>query len=160
MIIYHGGTDNVKIPEIRKTDKGKDFGIGFYTTGIKEQAEKWAKRQCRIRRVKNAVLNIYEYDNIGASSLKIKTFDEYSTEWLDFVVACRQDPDYKHEFDIVIGKIADDDVGETVQAVVDGLAPKDFALSKLIFMPANNQICFCTDKSLSFIKFLSEERLN
>ena len=56
-----------------------------------------------------------------------------------------------HGFDIVYGKIANDDVGETVQAVVDGLMPFDFALQKLSFMPSNNQYCFCTEKSLEYL---------
>ena len=159
MIIYHGGTEIVEIPKILTINKGRDFGTGFYTTDIQAQASKWAKRQAMIRRTKKSILNVYEYDNINAEySLKIKSFNEYSMEWLDFVVACRQDGLYAHEYDIVTGKVADDDVGETVQAVVDGLAPKEFALSKLSFMPANNQICFCTDKALSFLKFIKSER--
>ncbi|MDR0444076.1 MAG: DUF3990 domain-containing protein [Treponema sp.] len=60
---------------------------------------------------------------------------------------------YTHGFDIVYGKIANDDVGETVQAVLDGLMPSDFALQKLVFMPSNNQYCFCTEQSLLFLGF-------
>jgi hypothetical protein len=45
---------------------------------------------------------------------------------------------YHGDTDIVYGKIANDDVGETVQAVLDGLMPFDFALQKLAFMPSNN----------------------
>ena len=56
-----------------------------------------------------------------------------------------------------IGKIANDDVGETIQAVVDGLTSKEFALAKLIYMRANNQICFSNDKALKYLKFISAE---
>jgi hypothetical protein len=160
MIVYHGGTEIVETPIIISAHKGRDFGIGFYTTDIKKQAEKWARRQAIIRRAENAILNIYEYDEINAEkSLKIKSFNDYSREWLDLVVACRQDGSYAHGYDIVTGKVANDDVGETVQAVVDGLTPKEFALSKLSFMSANNQICFCTDRALSFLKFIKSERI-
>ena len=155
MIVYHGGIEIVKIPKIMSINKGRDFGVGFYTTTIKEQAEKWAIRQMRNRCAKNAVLNIYEYDDVNADEqLKIKIFIDYSIEWLDLVIDCRQNGSYIHGYDIVSGKIADDDVGEAVQAVVDGLSSKDFALSKLVFLPANDQICFCTEKSLSFLKFI------
>jgi len=160
MIIYHGGTEIVEVPKILTINRGRDFGTGFYTTEIHEQAVKWAKRQAVIRRAKTAVLNVYEFDKTNAEkSLKVKAFNEYSMEWLELVIACRQDGSYTHEYDIVTGKVANDDVGETVQAVVDGLAPKEFALSKLSFMPANNQICFCTEKALSFLKFIKSERL-
>jgi hypothetical protein len=153
MILYHGGTDIVKEPKIISTEQGRDFGFGFYTTDIYRQAEKWARRQGRIRR-KQAVLNVYEFDdNKAAKDLKFKRFTDYSIEWLEFIVGNRANPFFKHDFDIVFGKIANDDVGETVQAVVDGLMPFDFALQKLTFMPANNQYAFCSEKSLSYIRF-------
>lgn len=92
--------------------------------------------------------------------IRVKTFDSYSMDWLDFVVECRQNNGFRHNYDLVIGKIADDEVGETIQAIVDGLAPKDFALSKLVFMPANNQICFSTIEALKYLNFVKAERFN
>ena len=32
MILYHGSTELVDVPEIRKGDVYLDFGVGFYTT--------------------------------------------------------------------------------------------------------------------------------
>jgi hypothetical protein len=81
-------------------------------------------------------------------------------EWLDLVIECRRNFSFRHEYDIVIGKIANDDVGETIQAVVEGLSSKDFALTKLVFMPANNQICFSTDNALKYLNFKSAEKVN
>ena len=145
MILYHGGTDIVEKPVIRPQPGGRDFGMGFYCTDIRSQAEKWAYRQGRIRK-RTAFLNIYEFDLDKAQrSLDFKFFKDYSTEWLELVINCRKDPHYIHGFDIVYGKIANDDVGETVQAVLDGLMPFDFALQRLVFMSANNQYCFCNE---------------
>lgn len=59
MIIYHGGTDIVEKPVIRSQSWGRDFGPGFYCTDIRSQAEKWSKRQGRIRK-QSPVLNITE----------------------------------------------------------------------------------------------------
>ena len=147
MILYHGGTESIEKPEILFSLASRDFGAGFYCTDIKTQAEKWALRQGRIRK-KNAVLNIYEFNIDSAQkSLNYKMFTDYTIEWLKLIISCRINPQQKHEFDIVYGKIANDDVGETVQAVINGLMPIDFALQKLVFMPANNQYCFCTKKS-------------
>ena len=56
MILYHGGTDIVKEPRIIFNEYGRDFGFGFYTTDIYEQALKWAKRQSRVRK-KPVLLN-------------------------------------------------------------------------------------------------------
>ena len=160
MIIYHGGTDIVDTPRIMQAYTGRDFGPGFYTTGIREQAVKWAQRQAWYRKQDEAIVNVYVLDDSAFRKLNIKTFDDYTIEWLDFVIACRQNANYRHEYDIVIGKIANDDVGETVQAVVDGLTSKDFALSKLVFMHANNQICFSTNNALKYLRYLSSERVN
>jgi len=154
MILYHGGTDIVKKPVIRSQSIGRDFGKGFYCTDLRNQAEKWAKRQGRVRE-KTAILNSYEFDmDYALHNLNSKIFSDYSLEWLELVVNCRKDTQYIHGFDIVYGRIANDDVGETVQAVLDGLMPMDFALQKLVFMSSNNQYCFCTEKSLIFLGFI------
>ena len=159
MILFHGGTDKIEKPVIRPAPSSRDFGTGFYCTDIQSQAEKWARRQGRIRK-QDAVLNTYEFDITNAQqNLNYKKFDNYAVEWLDLVVNCRKDTHYIHGFDIVYGKIANDDVGETVQAVLDGLMPPDFALQKLAFMPANNQYCFCSEKSLGFLKFIEVIKL-
>jgi len=159
MNLYHGGTDIVEKPVIRQWSAGRDFGMGFYCTDIRSQAEKWAKRQGRIRR-QAAVLNVYEFDiDYAQHNLNIKIFRDYSHEWLEMVIDCRRNPQYVHDFDVVYGKIANDDVGETVQAVLDGLMPFDFALQKLEFMPSNNQYCFCTNKSLVYLGFVDSVKL-
>jgi len=159
MKIFHGGTEIVKSPRIISSYTGRDFGIGFYTTDIMEQAIKWAKRQALYRRKDSAILNIYEFDN-DVSDLSTKVFNDYSIEWLDFVINCRGNLNYKHTYDLVTGKIANDNVGETIQAVIDGLTSKDFALTKIVFMEANNQICFSTQKALNHIKFVSSRKVN
>jgi len=160
MILYHGGTDIVEKPIIKPLSAGRDFGMGFYCTDIRSQAEKWAGRQGHIRKQKS-VLNLYEFDTDYAQQiLNFKTFKEYSQEWLELVINCRRSPKYIHGFDIVYGKIANDDVGETVQAVLDGLMPFDFALQKLVFIPSNNQYCFCTEKSCGFLGFIESVKLD
>ena len=160
MILYHGGTEAIQQPAIIRSTAGRDFGIGFYLTGIQAQAEKWARRQARIRK-KEAILNSYHFDEQTASAtLRIKKFAEYSLEWLDLVLPCRQHADFCHGYDIVFGKIANDDVGETVQAVQDGLMPKDFALQRLSFMETNEQYCFCTAAALRHLRFREAKRLD
>ena len=158
MKLYHGSTDIIEKPVIRQTVGGRDFGPGFYCTDIRDQAEKWALRQGRIRK-QNAVLNIYEFNADKAQQdINIKMFNDYSTEWLELVINCRRDIHFTHEYDIVYGKIANDDIGETVQTVIDGLLPMELDLQKLAFMSANNQYCFCTLKSLVCLEFIKSEK--
>ena len=49
MILYHGSYTQIKNPKILFQEKGRDFGFGFYTTSIKEQAERWAVRVARLK---------------------------------------------------------------------------------------------------------------
>jgi len=49
MILYHGSYIPIEQPKILIQEKGRDFGFGFYTTTIKEQAERWAIRTARLR---------------------------------------------------------------------------------------------------------------
>ena len=58
MRVYHGGTDIVKNPNVTKGRGGLDFGIGFYITDIKQQAESWADRMAR-KRLADGLVNIY-----------------------------------------------------------------------------------------------------
>ena len=44
MILYHGSTDIVEYPEVRKAKYNKDFYYGFYCTQYLNQAERWATR--------------------------------------------------------------------------------------------------------------------
>ena len=141
MILYHGSTLEVQQPRILKSEIGRDFGFAFYTTDIQAQAERWARRRAMIesRRTKTkvqAIVSAYEWD-----------------EWLDLVVTCRSRTDYSHGYDIVEGKIANDNVGETVSYVMQGIMRKEDAIERLRFEQINNQIAFCTEAALRALHF-------
>ncbi len=158
MILYHGSYTQIENPKILFQEKGRDFGFGFYTTSIKEQAERWAIRVARLYskqtgEEENAVVNVYEFDERLAEKLKTKIFTNPDLDWLDFVVRCRSDLDFKHGFDIVSGKIADDKVGETVEYVLAGIMRKEDAVEHLKFEKINDQTCFCTNEALKAISF-------
>lgn len=158
MIIYHGGTDIIENPKIITQEKGRDFGFAFYTTDIKEQAERWAIRRAKLlskfNKIKvEPIINIYEYSE-NNKELNIKSFENPNEEWLDMILKCRSDITYKHNFDIVIGKIANDNVGETVSFVLEGIMRKEDAIERLKFQKINRQLAFCTEKSLKQLKFI------
>lgn len=157
MIVYHGTTLEVRKPQILKNEIGRDFGFAFYTTNIKEQAERWAIRRAKMlsrinKKNYQAIVNIYNWKY--NDNLSIKKFSGASLEWLDLVVKCRSNLDFDHGYDIVEGKIANDNVGETVSYVVQGIMRKEDAVERLKFEKINNQIAFCTEKSLNELKFL------
>lgn len=160
MVLYHGSIVTVEHPKIIRNEIGRDFGYAFYTTEIKEQAVRWAKRKAMLeeRKTKKKVIPViscFEWNQEDSSrQLKVKKFDGTSMEWLDLVVKCRSQLDYQHDFDIVVGKIANDNVGETVSYVVQGIMRKEDAVKRLAFEKINNQIAFCTENSLKYLRFI------
>lgn len=60
----------------------------------------------------------------------------------------------KHSYDIVIGPMADDQIYNYVFDFLEGNIPRGqfWALAK--FKYPTNQICFCSENSLSCIKFI------
>ena len=77
-VVYHGSYKTIEFPAIRKHKFTKDFSWGFYCTKIQEQAEKCATKFI------TPTVNVYEIKNL--KSLKIKKFEDYSNEWLEFVI--------------------------------------------------------------------------
>ena len=143
MTVYHGGYQPVSGPEIRVGRNTKDFGSGFYCTIIKEQAQRWAKRY------NTKVVSIYDV-NI-CPSLKIKEFKEMTDEWLDFIVDCRSGK--PHEFDVVIGAMADDQLHNYLSDYVDGtITRKQFRVLAKFKYPTH-QINFCTEESLRCLEY-------
>lgn len=153
MILYHGSFVEIKDPKIITSEKGRDFGFAFYLTPIKEQAERMAKRKQKITRSNKAFVSVFEW-NEDKDNYLYKCFSEPDLEWLEMIIRCRTDTKYKHGFDIVEGKIADDSVGETILYVMDGVIKKEDAIERLKFQKINSQIAFCTEESLKSLTFI------
>lgn len=86
MLIYHSSDMIVSHPDVLHSRCNLDFGKGFYATFLKEQAERYTQRF--LLRKRKGILNIYEYNLV--EGVKVKQFDSYDNEWLDFVAACRK----------------------------------------------------------------------
>ena len=153
MILYHGSDVEVKNPKIIKSEKGRDFGCAFYLTPIKEQAERMAKRKQRMNKSNSAITSVFEFNEKDISNIKYKMFKNPDLEWLDMIIECRTNPSFRHGYDIVEGKIADDSVGETILFVIDGVIKKEDALERLKFQKINSQIAFCSEDSLKLLKY-------
>jgi hypothetical protein len=163
MRLFHGSTVIVEHPRIIESERGRDFGAGFYTTDIREQAVRWAQRKARIEAQKGvptkAIVSIYEFDTSDYDNLRVAHFPEPSAEWLDMVCKCRSDLQYRHGFDVVTGKIANDTVGATISYVVQGVMRREDALERLKFEKINNQLCFATGKALSYLTYIGFEEV-
>lgn len=153
MIVYHSSDQCFITPDVEHSRSALDFGKGFYVTRIKEQAEKYANRFLRIG--KDAYIHIYEYSE--DVDLRIKKFECYDEEWLEFVCRCRKGGDIYKQFDIIEGGIANDKVFRTIDLYMAGIYIKEQALQQLSYEMPNNQLCFITqqaiDKCLKFKEY-------
>ena len=147
---YHGSTVAVKHPNFQKGRKATDFGKGFYTTLIWEQAVKWCGKFKR--RGKKGIVSVYDFDETTCQNLKILKFESYSEEWLDFILRCRRKMD-DSSYDIVMGGVANDKVFNTVELYFDQLIDKREAINRLRYEKPNMQICFRTEAALSKLCF-------
>lgn len=149
-IIYHGSNVIVQTPKILINGFYKDFGYGFYCTKFEKQAKRWA-----LTKRGESIVNKYNY-RIN-SELTICSFQEMSEEWLAFVVDCRRGKE--HQFDIVEGPMADDQIWDYVEDYMAGNISKNAFWELVKFKYPTHQIVFCTEEALKTLSFEGSEKL-
>lgn len=150
MRVYHGGYCPVTEPEIRKGRFCKDFGDGFYCTVIREQAERWARR--------NRTPVVSMYDVVFAEGLDLLNFREMTDAWLDFIVSCRRGVQHSH--DIVIGAMANDQIYNYVNDFIAGVIGREQFWVLMKFKYPTHQIAFCTGRSLRCLSYRGSEAVD
>jgi hypothetical protein len=156
LTLYHGTIANFETIDLKKSHNRRDFGMGFYTTILENQAKEWAYRLSLRNKVKEYYVNQYSYEENAL--LKIKRFDGLTEEWLDFIKDNRSNGGLQHKYDIVIGPVADDNTMETVQLYISGILSAQEAVERLRYNKVNNQISFHTKTAIESLKFLRRER--
>lgn len=142
--IYHASHRAVEYPAIKKSKFTKDFSWGFYCNTSKEEAEKNAA----IFITPN--INIYKLNL--SEPLNVKVFDDYNDEWLNFVIRCRDGA--IHEYDIVIGPIADDSIYDYIDSYYAGQINEVELFEEMKLKYKSKQISFHTISALDSIQFI------
>lgn len=155
LFIYHGSTYDFSKIDLTKSHNRRDFGRGFYTTILEQQAQQWAYRLA-LRNHQNKYY-VYKYCFIDDTDLNIKRFDLLNEDWLEFVKNNRFNGGLQHNYDVVIGPVADDNTMMTVQLYVMGVINAAEAVQRLKFSKVNNQISFHTEKALSYLQFVGKD---
>lgn len=156
MRLYHGSIVEVSHPSLRFGRERTDFGRGFYTTTLAEQAEHWAKIKKERAKATKAVVSVYEIEDslLADSSLNIREFHGVDESWLDFVVGCRKEGALKHDFDLVFGPVANDNVFTTVNLYESGVLDAPAAISQLRAYKTYYQLSFHTDRMIRALRFV------
>ncbi|MCA6009140.1 DUF3990 domain-containing protein [Bacteroides thetaiotaomicron] len=156
MILYHGTTVDIEKIDLQKSKPNKDFGKGFYLSADKEQAVAMADyKAAQIEGI--SVVNAFEFDerNLEDTSLKVKIFKEYDKEWADFIFANRNNPSSVsvHNYDVVIGPIANDRVGLQIRKYMDEEIDLPTFIERLKYMKGITiQYYFGTERAISLLK--------
>lgn len=146
MIVYHGSSEVVRQPDILHSCRALDFGKGFYVTSVRGQAERWARRKASLVGGR-AIVNQYQMDD-DMTGLRVKRFPDDLAEWIDFVCNCRDGkPDYQ-DYDLIIGKVANDKVFRVVDMYHSGIWDKERALKEIRAYPNYDQLAFITQRAI------------
>lgn len=88
IILYHSSNIAIKNIDLTKSNKGKDFGCGFYLNPNYDQALSMAQTKVDLLEVGMPTVTSYEFDleRAEADGLNVKQFDEYTEEWAEFIV--------------------------------------------------------------------------
>lgn len=159
MIVYHGSNCIVAHPDIQHSFRNLDFGKGFYVTSNRIQAEKWARRKADFKKDSRPILNTYLL-NTSIQGLKILDFKDNLDEWIDFVCCCRDGEMTYTQYDIIIGKVANDKVFRVVDMYHSGIWDKQRALKEIKVYPTYDQIAFISQKAIrSVLQFQQYEEV-
>lgn len=145
MTIFHGSNITVSDPQVLVSGFYKDFGFGFYCTIFENQARKWA-----MTRKGDSIVSVFTFRS--NPELNILSFPSMNEDWLDFVVSCRRG--IVHEYDIVEGPMADDQIWDYVEDLVAGKITREAFWVLAKFKYPTHQVAFCSEKSLKSISFV------
>ena len=113
MKLYHGTNKDFDKIDLLKSKPNKDFGRGFYLSADYGQALDMSKVKVEQLETGNPMVQVYEIADNAWEDLRVLRFENYSEEWAKFILLNRNNPMPlpAHDYDVVIGPIANDRVG-------------------------------------------------
>ena len=155
MKLYHGTNIDFEHIDINKSKPNKDFGRGFYLSADYEQAKNMADIKVEQMETGMPLVQEYSINEIEMKSLKCMTFDDYTEEWAKFILLNRNNPSAvpAHDYDIVIGPIADDRVGVQLWKYESQLIDLPTLIKRLKYMKGITfQYFFGTERAIKLLK--------
>ena len=157
MILYHGTNTDFSEIDLAKSKPNKDFGQGFYLSREYSQAMNMAKNKVEQLETGSLTVLTFEADDDAMNQLKVLRFDDYSEEWAKFILLNRNNtsPQPAHDYDIVIGPIANDRVGVQLWKFENGAIDLPTLVQNLRNMRGITfQYFFGTERAIKILKRL------
>lgn len=89
---------------------------------------------------------------ITSPELRIREFHGVDAAWLNFVVGCRKGQE--HDFDLVFGPVANDNVFVTVNLYENGVLDAQTAIARLKAYKTYDQLSFHTVGTIGTLRFV------
>ena len=165
MRLYHGSNQLISHIDLSKSKDYKDFGRGFYLTRDYNRAVTMAQRTTVIEATGSPeVAPFLFYPMKCPASIRILEFKTRSADWALFVLENRdreRSTPFIHDYDIVIGPVADSRVDSILKAYRRELGSeyrnpeklKELAEQLKYPGPEYIQYCFCTQKGIEQLIF-------
>lgn len=163
MILYHGTNLDIQMIDLSLCRPYKDFGRGFYTTALPEQAQKMAKRVAKIYGGE-PIVNVYKIDDdfMKSDSLHIKDFGDIPSErWALFVMNNRNrhftdfgsdDCNFDCKYEIVRGPVANDDMAMLFRQYNNRLISFEVLIKGMTYKKTTSQYSFHTERAIQLLK--------
>lgn len=155
MKLYHGTNRAFDEIDLLMSKPNKDFGRGFYLSPDYEQALNMARIKTEQQQEGEPIVMVYEVDETEMQKLQVLCFEEYNEKWAEFILANRNNKtgDSVHQYDVVVGPIADDRVGVQLWKYENQLIDLPTLVRKLKYMKGMTiQYFFGTEKAVSLLK--------
>ena len=100
------------------------------------------------------VVQSYFLNESKLQDLKVLRFETYTEEWADFILLNRQNKEHHsvHNYDIVIGPIANDTVGFQIRRYTEGIITKAQFLEEIKYHQVTMQYFVGTEQALSILE--------
>ena len=134
-----------------------DFGRGFYTTTSQQQALRWVRLRMKQQNVPQGYINLYEYE--GGKELQTRQFRGANEARVYFVHSNRTVQDYKHDYDVVIGPVANDNVYLSFNLYEAGFISKGELIRRLKTYKLVDLYLFHTDMALTHLKYIGNKEV-
>lgn len=154
MKLYHGSNVEIESIDLARGRRGKDFGKGFYANPDYMQAVEFCSSVIRREGVGIPTVTSFDFDESALNILNVMRFDGYSKEWAEFILLNRNNTSDvpAHNYDIVVGPIADDGVGTQIRRLSRGFITFDAFLEELKYSKVSIQYFFGTEKAIKYLK--------
>lgn len=167
LVVYHGSDVLFGNPQLKYAKPHKDFGKGFYVTTDENQAKRFAEIVARRNGSSDAFVMQFNVQNFD--DLLMFEFDDTNEDWLKCIVGNRTEThkslaDAWKNYEVITGKIADDDTALVINAYMAGVygqigTESAYKMAVKMFKPQKlkNQLCFKTENAIDKLTFIEYE---